>query len=140
MPGFKVDSMGEIVFCSVENVSVMDVYDLAMDIGKECESLITVVGSDSANSLIKKVIVALELLERFANKNDQENSALAEMACRIEQLEAEKEKKAESRHKFEKVGDAGLCRCGYLTNWELCRRWRRSRTSGGMSPGSCWSW
>lgn len=92
-----------MVFCSVENVSVMDVYDLACDIGKECESLITVVGSDSVNSLIKKVIVALELLERFANKNEHENSTLAEMACRIEQLEAEKEKKAESRHKFEKV-------------------------------------
>lgn len=83
-------------------VSVSDVYDLALDIGKECEGLIAVVGAEPVNSLIKKVIVSLELLERFATRNEQETVVVQEMAQRIEKLEAEKYEKTQSRNKFEK--------------------------------------
>lgn len=102
MPGFKIDNMGEIIFASVDELSVSDVYDLACEIGKECEGLIATVGPDPVNSLIKKVIWSLELLERFATKNEQENAVVQEMSQRIEKLEAEKQQKTESRHKFEK--------------------------------------
>lgn len=94
--------MGEIIFTSVDELSVSDVYDLACEIGKECEGLIATVGPDPVNSLIKKVIVSLELLERFATKNEQENVFIQEMSQRIQKLEAEKQEKTESRHKFEK--------------------------------------
>lgn len=94
--------MGEIVFASVDELTVSDVYDLAGEIGKDCEFLIGSVGAEYVNSLIKKVIVSLELLERFATKNEQENATLAEMSLRIEKLEAEKQLKTEHRHKFEK--------------------------------------
>lgn len=94
--------MGEIVFANVEELSVSDVYDLACEIGKECEVLITTVGTDQVNPLIKKILITLELLEIFATRNEQENSTMAEMALRIERLELEKEQRTENRHRFEK--------------------------------------
>lgn len=55
--------MGEFLADELSSVSVSDVYDLACEIGKDCETLIAGVGADPVNSLIKKVIVSLELLE-----------------------------------------------------------------------------
>lgn len=56
--------MGEIIFSTVDELSVADVYDLACQIGQDCEALISSVGAEPVNALIKKVIVSLELLER----------------------------------------------------------------------------
>lgn len=64
MPGFKKNNMGEIIFSTVDELSVADVYDLACQIGQDCEALISSVGAEPVNALIKKVIVSLELLER----------------------------------------------------------------------------
>lgn len=64
MPGFKKNNMGEIIFSTVDELSVADVYDLACQIGQDCEALISTVGAEPCNALIKKVIVSLELLER----------------------------------------------------------------------------
>lgn len=100
MPGFK-NKMGEIIFANLEELSVSDVYDLASEIGLECETLISAVGADPVNALIKKVILSLELLERYASRNEKENAAMTEMGQRIEKLETEKQQRAESRHKFE---------------------------------------
>lgn len=102
MPGYQINKMGEIIFEDVDLVSVSDVYDLACEIGKECETLIATVGTEPVNTLVKKVIVTLELLERFATRNENENLAMTEMSGKIELLEAEKEQRTESRHKFEK--------------------------------------
>lgn len=102
MPGYKIDKMGEIIFANVEELSVSDVYDLACEIGKECESLIANFGPDPVNALIKKVIISLELLEKFATRNEHESAALAEYAEQVQRLEAEKEQRTENRQKFEK--------------------------------------
>lgn len=85
------------------DVSVVDVYDIASDIGKECEKLIDVFGADSVTSLMPKVINALELLERLASKNERENTTVQELRSKISQLENDKIEKAEDRQRFEKV-------------------------------------
>jgi uncharacterized protein (UPF0305 family) len=88
---------------SEESVSVVDVYDLASDIGKECEKIIDIYGSESVSSLIPKCIRALELLEALASRNERETSVVQELNDRITQLENEKVEKAETRKRFEKV-------------------------------------
>ncbi|XP_012266519.2 RILP-like protein homolog isoform X3 [Athalia rosae] len=84
------------------DVSVVDVYDIASEIGKECEKLIDVFGADSVTSLMPKVINALELLERLATKNERENTTVQELRSKISQLENDKIEKAEDRQRFEK--------------------------------------
>lgn len=95
--------MGEILLSAVDEVSVMDVYELAHDIGKATEQLIGAYGAEEpVQNLIQKVIVALELLEGFAEKNQQENGTVTELMERVDQLEAEKRQRSENRQKFEK--------------------------------------
>lgn len=84
-------------------VTVVDVYDIASDIGKECEKIIDQYGADTVTSLMPKVINALELLENLATRNERENSLLYELQAKISQLENDKLEKAEYRQKFERV-------------------------------------
>lgn len=96
--------MGEkIMTMAVEDISVVDVYDLASDIGKECEKIIDTYGADAVTSLMPKVINALELLEALANQNENENSAMQKLTDRIAYLESEKQEKAVFRERFQKV-------------------------------------
>lgn len=83
-------------------VTVVDVYDIASDIGKECEKIIDQYGADAMTSMMPKVINALELLENLATKNERENTQLLELKSKISQLENDKIEKAEYRQKFEK--------------------------------------
>lgn len=87
----------------VGEVTVVDVYDIASDIGKECEKIIDHYGADAVTALMPKVINALELLENLATKNERENTQLLELKSKISQLENDKIEKAEYRQKFEKV-------------------------------------
>lgn len=100
---FNDNVMSEIVLNSIEEVSVIDVYDLASDIGAECEKLIDLYGSHSVKSLIPKCITALEMLEALASKNERENSIIQDLNDRIAKLEDEKAERAETKRKFEKV-------------------------------------
>lgn len=84
------------------DVTVVDVYDIASDIGKECEKIIDQHGADAMTALMPKVINALELLENLATKNERENTLLHELQAKISQLENDKLEKAEYRNKFEK--------------------------------------
>ncbi|KAL7288085.1 hypothetical protein TKK_0017873 [Trichogramma kaykai] len=86
----------------LSDLSVVDVYDIASEIGKECEKLIDTYGSDSITSLMPKVISALELLENLATKNERENTQVQELTAKISQLESDKIGKAEDRQRFEK--------------------------------------
>ncbi|CAH1184339.1 unnamed protein product [Phyllotreta striolata] len=83
-------------------VTVVDVYDIASDIGKECEKIIDQYGADAMTSLMPKVINTLELLENLATKNERENTLLHDLQAKISQLENDKLEKAEYRKKFEK--------------------------------------
>jgi len=87
------------------DVSVVDVYDIASEIGKECEKLIDLFGVESVTNLMPKVINALELLENLATKNERENTMVQELSAKISQLESDKIGKAEDRQRFEKVAD-----------------------------------
>ncbi|OXU28085.1 hypothetical protein TSAR_013884 [Trichomalopsis sarcophagae] len=89
-------------FNETAEVSVVDVYDIASEIGKECEKLIDTYGADSITNLMPKVINALELLESFATKNERENTTVQELRTKISQLESDKIGKAEDRQRFEK--------------------------------------
>uniref|UniRef100_V5G8A3 RH1 domain-containing protein n=1 Tax=Anoplophora glabripennis TaxID=217634 RepID=V5G8A3_ANOGL len=97
-----IEKMEETISDLVGEVTVVDVYDIASDIGKECEKIIDQYGADAVTSLMPKVINALELLENLATKNERENTQLHEMQAKISQLENDKLEKAEYRQKFEK--------------------------------------
>lgn len=101
MPQCIANEMGEMVLN--DQISVVDVYDLASEIGKECEKIIDIYGTDTVTSLMPKVINALELLEALATRNEGENQLVQELNDRIAQLETDKLEKAEYRKRFEKV-------------------------------------
>ncbi|KAL1502704.1 hypothetical protein ABEB36_007811 [Hypothenemus hampei] len=88
------------------DVTVVDVYDIASDIGKECEKIIDRYGPDAVTALMPKVISALEMLENLATKNERENTLLNELQLKISQLENDKLEKAEYRQKFERELEA----------------------------------
>lgn len=96
--------MSDMVLNAAEEMSVVDVYDLASDIGKECEKIIDLFGADSVTSLMPKVITVLELLEAMATRNEGENTRVQELHDRIAHLESERQEKAVFRERFEKVG------------------------------------
>lgn len=100
--------MSDLISNSIEEVSVVDVYDLASDIGKECEKIIDLHGTESVSTLIPKVINALELLEALDTRNERETSMVQELNDKIGQLETEKAEKADSRKRFEKVFRAAV--------------------------------
>jgi len=85
-----------------QEVSVVDVYDIASEIGKEFEKIIDTYGTEAVTSLMPKVINALEHLEGLATKNERENTTVQELKARIAQLESDKVEKAEDRQRFEK--------------------------------------
>ncbi|XP_037039328.1 RILP-like protein homolog isoform X2 [Bradysia coprophila] len=87
---------------TADEMSVVDVYDLASDIGKECEKIIDLFGADSLLKLMPKVINVLELLETIATRNESENTRLQELNDRIAHLECEKQEKAVFRQRFDK--------------------------------------
>lgn len=96
--------MGDMVLSNFESMSVVDVYDLASDIGKECEKIIDLFGADSVTALMPKVINILELLEAMATRNESENTKLQELNDRIAHLECEKHERAMFRERYQKVG------------------------------------
>lgn len=88
---------------SVENLCVVDVYDLASEIGAECEKLIDLYGSAAVKTLIPKCILALEMLEALANKNEHDTSYVQDLRDQVKKLEDEKLERAETKKKFEEV-------------------------------------
>uniref|UniRef100_A0A182PRG1 RH1 domain-containing protein n=1 Tax=Anopheles epiroticus TaxID=199890 RepID=A0A182PRG1_9DIPT len=89
-----------------EKFTVVDVYDLALEIGKEFETIIDANGVNAVSGLITKVVNALELMETLTCQNESENATLQELQEKIAQLEAEKEQKAASRSRYEKELEA----------------------------------
>ncbi|KAH8420340.1 hypothetical protein KR009_009455 [Drosophila setifemur] len=102
MPGFHLNEMGEMVLDAIDDIGVVDVYDLASDIGKEYERIMDRFGTDAVSGLMPKIINTLELLEALATKNERENATIQELRDKVAQLESEKLEKAEFRRRFEK--------------------------------------
>ncbi|KAG8251815.1 Rab interacting lysosomal protein-like 1 [Homalodisca vitripennis] len=84
-------------------VSVIDVYDIASEIGKEFEKIIDCYGSEAVTGLMPKVITALEHLEVLATKNERENSNVQDLEAKILKLESDKLEKAEDRLRYERI-------------------------------------
>ncbi|XP_017112366.1 RILP-like protein homolog isoform X1 [Drosophila elegans] len=102
MPGFHLNEMGEMVLDAIDDIGVVDVYDLASDIGKEYERIMDRFGTDAVSGLMPKIINTLELLEALATKNERENATIQELRDKVAQLESEKLEKAEFRRRFDK--------------------------------------
>lgn len=85
------------------DVSVVDVYDMASEIGKEFEKLIDANGPEMVSHVLPKVITVLENLESLAIKNERENTVVHDLMSKITRLEMEKIEKAEDRQRFEAV-------------------------------------
>lgn len=85
------------------DISVVDVYDLASDIGKECEKIIDCYGAEAVTSLMPKVVNALEMLEGLASRNENENTAMQALSDRVASLESEKIERAVYREKLQRV-------------------------------------
>lgn len=103
MPGFHINEMGEIVVGAIEEIGVVDVYELASDIGRQCEKIIEKFGADSVTNLMPVVINTLELLEAVTAKSERDNTTIQELNERIQKLEGDKIEKAEYRKRFEQV-------------------------------------
>lgn len=85
------------------DISVVDVYDLASDIGKECEKIIDCYGAEAVTALMPKVVHALEMLELLASNNENENTTMQMLTDRVACLESEKLERALYREKLQKV-------------------------------------
>lgn len=100
----KIVKMDERSYNSIpDDITVVDVYDLASDIGKECEKIIDCYGAEAVTSLMPRVVNALELLEALASRNENENTTIQVLSDRVACLESEKIEKAVFREKLQKV-------------------------------------
>lgn len=85
------------------SLTVVDVYDIAQEIGREFESLIDAYGTDAITGLMPKVVTALEQMEILAMRNERENTTVDDLRSTIQQLEMDKQDRTEDRIKYEKV-------------------------------------
>lgn len=84
-------------------ISVVDVYDLASEIGKEFEKIIDRSGAEAVTGLMPMVITALEHLEKLATRHENTTAYIQELRTTIGHLENEKIGKAEDRQRYERV-------------------------------------
>ena len=82
---------------------VVDVYDMAISIGKEFEMIIDKYGSDALAKLMPQVILVLEHLESLAGRSQKENDEIADLKRTIERLQAERTTKENQRERHERV-------------------------------------
>jgi len=90
------------------SLSVVDVYDMAQDIGREFETIIDAYGTDAITGLMPKVVSALEQMEILAMKNERENTTVDDLRATIQQLEMDKQDRTEDRIKYEKVNECQI--------------------------------
>lgn len=112
----RAEKMDERSMNSIsDDITVVDVYDLASEIGKECEKIIDCYGAEALTTLMPKVVQSLEILEQMASRNENENATIQALSDRVSSLECEKIEKAVFREKLQKVsGMAGRCFVGTL--------------------------
>lgn len=108
--------MSEISLSPVpDDISVVDVYDLASDIGKECEKIIDCYGTEAVTALMPKVVNALEWLESLASRNENENTTIQTLSDQVTYLESEKLERAVHRERLQRVSNfwfGDWCFCG----------------------------
>uniref|UniRef100_A0A0K0DXG3 RH1 domain-containing protein n=1 Tax=Strongyloides stercoralis TaxID=6248 RepID=A0A0K0DXG3_STRER len=83
------------------HITVIDVYDLASEIGKDFERLAEEYGTEAITRIMPKVISALETLESLAKKNSEESDEVMMLKNTIHILENEKKLRLKERNSFE---------------------------------------
>ncbi|BES91373.1 JNK_SAPK-associated protein-1 [Nesidiocoris tenuis] len=86
----------------VEEISVMDVYDIVTDFAKEFRPIIEMYGADPLNNIMSKVVTILEHLEAQTVKIGHLHTMIHERDAIISKLERDKADKAADRQRFEK--------------------------------------
>ncbi|KAK2723143.1 RILP-like protein homolog isoform X2 [Artemia franciscana] len=100
---FEMDSVpGSESDDSDVSMTLVEVYDVASEIGKEFELLIQKYGPDAIAGLMTKVIGVLEQLEKHSSKSDRDSSLINELRSTLVNMENDKHEKAADRQKFEK--------------------------------------
>ncbi|MGH0152850.1 UNVERIFIED_CONTAM: hypothetical protein FKN15_059983 [Acipenser sinensis] len=91
-------------------LTVDDVYDVAKLIGVEVEKLIDGYGKESAEGLVPKIVKVLELLERFAARNNTPEQELirAFETLQVQQQRKKTTKEAEDRARRSEIRDLEL--------------------------------
>ena len=87
----------------MNSLHVVDVYDMAISIGKEFEVIIDQYGSDVLAKLMPQVILVLEHLESLAGKSQKEIDEIGDLKRTIERLQSERTVKESQRDKHERV-------------------------------------
>ncbi|KAL3108619.1 hypothetical protein niasHT_015541 [Heterodera trifolii] len=85
-----------------KQITVIDVYDLAESINRDFEKLVEQFGNEPFDSVVRKVISALETLEALAKYNDKESSELVDLQKTIERFEQEKQQRLRDKDNLEK--------------------------------------
>lgn len=94
-------SQSELIFTSSHTIS--DVNELASDIGRECERLISIYGSENTNEIVAKCIEVLEMLETLMSEREKLNDEIRMLKEKIQGMECRKSVKEENQKAFEKV-------------------------------------
>uniref|UniRef100_A0A914H0G9 RILP-like protein n=1 Tax=Globodera rostochiensis TaxID=31243 RepID=A0A914H0G9_GLORO len=84
------------------HITVIDVYDLAESINRDFEKLVERFGNEHFDSVVRKVISALETLEALAKYNDKESSELLDLQKTIERFEQEKQQRLRDKDNLER--------------------------------------
>ena len=104
---FRCSIINNITYCFpaglTMEVSYVDVYDIASEIGKDFEKLIDSYGPESITNLMPKVINVLEQLECMVCKQENHNATIQDLNAKIRHLETSQLEKAEHRAKFVEV-------------------------------------
>lgn len=109
------------------DISVVDVYDLASEIGKECEKIIDLYGNEAVISIMPKVVNALEMLESLASRNENENTTIQVLTDRVASLESEIMEKAIFREKLQRVKWKSKRIMLHLLSLEFFFKWKLFR-------------
>lgn len=85
-----------------KQITVIDVYDLAESINRDFEILAEKYGNDPFESIVRKVISALETLEALAKHNDNDNTEIMDLQKTIERFELEKQQRNRDKENLER--------------------------------------
>lgn len=83
--------------------TISDVNELASDIGRECERLISIYGSENTREIVAKCIEVLEMMETLMSERVKLDEEIKTLQEKIQQLECRKNVKEENQKAFEKV-------------------------------------
>ncbi|XP_078681057.1 RILP-like protein 1 isoform X5 [Branchiostoma floridae x Branchiostoma belcheri] len=83
-------------------LTVVDVYKWAAEIGQEFERLIDTFGADSVTELMPKVVRVLEQLEKLVDRDEKEHNEVSELRLDVQRLQAMYLEKSEHNIRIQK--------------------------------------